>query len=163
LAEVAHHLFEAGPAYAARAVEIGRRAAEHARRQLAFEPAAALVERALAIAHEPAARFELLRLLGEVRMLSDAFARRKAAWRDAAAIARTLEPPELLARAALTYGGGLTFGTTDQVLVMFLQDALAALPEGDPPLRARMMARFAGALQPAIDSRPPMELARAAI
>jgi hypothetical protein len=165
LTEIAHHLFGAGPDHAQRAADMALRAAEQARRQLAFEPAAALVERGLQILPPGNAvgRFELMRLLGEVRLLADDADRGREAAREAAALARSIGSPELLARAALTYGGSWSFGFTDQVLLQLLEEALAALPAGDHPLRARMLARLASALQPARDTSVPIAIARDAI
>ncbi|MBA3462342.1 MAG: AAA family ATPase [Deltaproteobacteria bacterium] len=164
LAEIAHHLLDAGANHGARAAETAQQAAELARRQLAFEPAAALIQRVLSIAppSNQQARYELQRLLAEVLILGGAEQGKEAA-REAAAIARTLASPELLARAALTYGLGYSPGYTDPILVNLLEEALAALPPGDSSLRARLLARLGGALTPAADARPPMGIARDAI
>jgi len=165
LAELAHHLFEAGTDLVDRAVEIALRAAEQASRQLAYEAAAHLVERALSIVPPGNARvrFELMRLLAEVRLHADDRDRGREAAVEATMLARSLDSPDLLARAALTHGGLWTFGSTDRVLVQLIEDALAALPEGDHELRARMMARLASALQPTRDAALPMAIARNAI
>ena len=64
----------------------------------------------------------------------------------ALAEARSLGDPELLARAAIGYAGRLQgFGAAicDQRVVSVLRDALDALPPGDGPLRALVMARLA--------------------
>lgn len=163
--EIAHHLFDAGPEHAARAVEVARRAAERSRDQLAFESAATLVERALEVVppNDVAGRFELLRLLAEVSILAGDVPKGRDHARQAAALARALGSPELLARAALAYGGSWSLGSTDLGLLALLEEALAALPPGDHPLRARMLARLASALQPARDPGPPLALARDAI
>lgn len=60
--------------------------------------------------------------------------------------ARTLDDPEMLARAAMGYAGRLQgFGAAicDQGVVAALQEALRALPPGDDGLRALVMARLA--------------------
>ncbi|HEY5946308.1 MAG TPA: AAA family ATPase, partial [Kofleriaceae bacterium] len=165
LTEIAHHLLDAGPDHADRAAEVAQQAAERSRRQLAFEPAAALIERVLATSppSSQTARFELLRLLAEVRILAGDDARGKEAAREAAELARTLGSAELLARAALTYGLAYNVGSTDQVLVQLLEEALAALPPGDLALRAHMLARLAAALTPSRDMNPPLAIAREAI
>jgi hypothetical protein len=165
LTEIAHHLLDAGPDHAERAAEVAQQAAERARRQLAFEPAAALIERVFAAAPPSSAhvRYELTRLLAEVRILAGDDARGKDAAREAAELARTLGSAELLARAALTYGLSYSVGFTDHVLVQLLEEALAALPPGDSALRARLLARLAGALTPTRDMNPPMVIAREAI
>ena len=164
LSEIAHHLLDAGAAHAVRAAETARQAAELARRQLAFEPAAALIQRVFSIAppSDQHTRFELQRLLAEVLLLGGSDTG-KAAAGEAAAIARALASPELLARAALTYGLGYSLGYIDQNLVNLLEEALAALPPGDSALRARLLARLAAALTPAEDANPPMRIARDAI
>src|SRR6185503_17868535 len=125
----------------------------------------ALIERVFATAPPTSklARFELQRLLAEVRILSGDDARGKEAAREAAELARTLDSAELLARSALTYGLSYNVGTTDQVLVQLLEEALAALPPGDLALRAKMLARLAAALTPSRDMHPPMQIARDAI
>ena len=69
----------------------------------------------------------------------------------------------MLARAALTYGRVFTFAVVDPVMVDLLESALAALPPGDSTLRARLLARLAGALQPAANSEEPVRIAREAI
>ena len=51
----------------------------------------------------------------------------------------------------------------DPVLVDLLEEALAALPPGDSPLRVRLLARLAGALQPTRRTAEPVRLAREAI
>jgi hypothetical protein len=165
LTEIAHHLLDAGPEHVDRAAAVAQQAAERARRQLAFEPAAALIDRVLATAPPSSAlaRFELVRLLAEVRILAGDDVRGKEAAREAAELARTLGSAELLARAALTYGLYYNVGLTDQVMVQLLEEALAALPPGDSPLRARMLARLAAALTPTRDMNPPMQIAREAI
>jgi hypothetical protein len=165
LTEIAHHLLDAGPEHADRAADVARAAAERARRQLAFEPAAALIERVLSTAPPSSqlVRFELVRLLAEVRILVGDDARGKDAAREAAELARTHGSAELLARAALTYGLSYSVGFTDQVMVSLLEEALAALPPGDVALRARMLARLAAALTPSRDMNPPMQIAREAI
>jgi hypothetical protein len=165
LSEIAHHLFDAGIDHASRAAQAALRAAEQARRQLAFEPAAALVERALAVipAANVVGRFELCRLLAEIQLIAGDPARGRDTARQAAAFARSIGSPELIARAALTYGGSWSIGDTDHVLVQLVEEALSALPPGDSSLRAHLLARLASALQPARDPGPPMALAREAI
>ncbi len=165
LAEIAHHLLHAGADHAARACHVALQAAERARRQLAFEPAIELVERVFATAPpaDDRTRFELLRLLAEVRIVAGDDTRGKEAAREAAELARSLRDPELLARAALTYGLSYSVGTTDHVLVQLLEEASAALPPGDLALRARLLARLAAALTPSRDMGPPIARAREAI
>jgi tetratricopeptide (TPR) repeat protein len=56
-----------------------------------------------------------------------------------------------------------TFAIVDPVMVDLLEGALGALPPGDSPLRARLLARLAGALQPSDDTAEPVRIAREAI
>jgi tetratricopeptide (TPR) repeat protein len=64
----------------------------------------------------------------------------------AAAIARRLGDAQQLARAALGFGGRYyDVGTVDEPLVALLEEALAAQPPGDGPVRARLLARLADA------------------
>ncbi len=166
LAEIAHHLLEAGPAAAERAVAAARRAADAAVRQLAFEEAAALLERAAATASLLGAaqtRAELLLAMADARTLAGEIDAGRAACLEAAALARSLDAPELLGRAAIGYGAAFTFGVIDDVLVALLEETLAALPPGDSPARARVLARLAAALQPAREPEQPMAIARQAI
>src|SRR5262249_36974934 len=91
---------------------------------------------------EPARRAELLLALGEARLRFGDPASRDA-FVGAAAAARELEDPELLARAALGFSGlGVSIIAVDGEKVALLEEALAVLPD-DRPLRARVLARLA--------------------
>jgi CheY-like chemotaxis protein/tetratricopeptide (TPR) repeat protein len=84
---------------------------------------------------------------------------------DAIASARGAGDPELLARAAMGYAGRLQgFGAAicDQRVCSVLEEALSALPAGDGPLRALVMARLAEelAVSPAA---APITLGREAV
>ena len=57
----------------------------------------------------------------------------------------------LFSRVLSNYGIEFSFAVVDRVLVALLEESLALLPAEDSPLRARVMARLAGALQPAAD------------
>jgi hypothetical protein len=67
----------------------------------------------------------------------------------AAEAARKLGSAEMLARAALGYGGRFVWTKAggDPRVVSLLEDALAVMPKTDSPLRARLLARRAGALR----------------
>jgi hypothetical protein len=95
-----------------------------------------------------APRARVLLALGEARIRRGEAAAGKDDCREAAVLARALGNAELGARAALTYGGVFVFGVVDPVLVGMLEDSLEVLPPGDSPLRARLLARLAAALQP---------------
>ena len=168
LAEIAHHLLEAGARSASKAVAAAGRAADRAMRALAFEDAAVLLERALAaealiMPADAARRAELLLALGEACLRAGSSERGKEACRQAGALGQQSGSAGLVARAALTYGLEFSFAIVDRVLVAMLEEALALLPSEDSPLRARVMARLAGALQPAADPSGPVTLAREAI
>ena len=174
LAELAHHFLEAAPnGDVDKAIAYARQAAEHAAAVLAYEEAARLYEMALdAIAlDEPtdeATRCELLLSLGDAQARGGDPASWKDTFAQAAEVARNLQAPEELARAALGYGGRFVWfrAGSDRRLVPLLEDAIDALPR-DSPLRARLLARLAGALrdQPAAERRASLcreavELAR---
>ena len=105
----------------------------------------------------------MLLATGEARIRRGEVEAGKADCREAAAIARARDDAELAARAALTYGRVFTFGLVDPVLVDMIETSLAALPPGDGPWRARLLARLGGALQPSLRAEEPVRVAREAI
>lgn len=168
LDELAHHYFEAGPAALDKAIEASRRAAERAIRIFAFEEAALGLERALEALERAAPsdgrrRAELLIELGRARILCGDSEAGMSACRKAAELAEALRSPELLARAALTFGQVFTFGVPGDELTALLERAIASLGTEETPLLARAMARLAGALQPASTPDRPLALARESI
>jgi hypothetical protein len=164
---IAHHYLLSGRACAGEAVRFATLAAERSLRQLAFEDAAELLERALAALADAApgdlaGRAALLILLGTARLRAGDDSGGRAACDEAAALGRRLRAPGLLARSALAYGSVLRPAVVDPILVGMLQEALAGL-DGQDALRAPVLARLAGALQPARDPAEPIAMARAAI
>jgi tetratricopeptide (TPR) repeat protein len=164
-AEIANHLLEAASSVGAgRALQGAERAARRAMSTFAFEDAVAILEKALGVLDpidDPRALADALTLLGEARVRahldgSDACKR-------AAAVARRLGDGELLARAALALGAEITIATVSGLLVDLLSEALRMLPDAPSVLRAKVLARLAGALQPAPDPMGPVALAREAI
>ncbi|HKP58935.1 MAG TPA: hypothetical protein VJV78_19575, partial [Polyangiales bacterium] len=149
----------------ARALEGSLRAAERALRTYAFEDAVAILEQALrtidARTLDPRAHCEALLLLGEAQIRAHREGR--ATCLQAAEIARQLNDAGLLARAGLALGAEIWAGRVNPTLVGLLEEALRALPETASSIRARVLARLAGALQPAFDPTQPMEIAREAI
>lgn len=155
LAELAYHFFEAtAGGDAEKAVEYARRAADRALDLLAYEEAARLLRIALEALDlvdptDERKRCELLNALGEAesRAGNTRFAK-EALW-GAAEIARRLELPRELARAAVVYGGRIVYARAgdDPRLVPLLEEALAALGEDDSELRTRLLGRLAGALR----------------
>jgi tetratricopeptide (TPR) repeat protein len=155
LAEIARHLAAAVPLGDAEpAIDFLVRAGDRAAEQLAYEEAGVHYERALALlggalGATQMRRCELLLALGDARWRAGDTRAARSSFEEAADLARRLDDGELLARAALGYviglGGFLLFarfeaGVTGAGL---LEEALAALPEADSPLRAAVLARLA--------------------
>ncbi|HTV20593.1 MAG TPA: hypothetical protein VMG12_18040, partial [Polyangiaceae bacterium] len=149
---VIHDLFEAGSAAPAQAVaEVALEAAQAELSRLAFEDAARIGRRALALDAPELPD----RLLAELRLvvaesvirLGDA-AGGKALCVEAAALAERAADAELVARSGLVYGTELASGTIDPQMVALLRAGLARLESDRSPLRARVMARLAAALTP---------------
>ena len=174
VAELAHHFFEAAPGGDVdKALEYTERAGERALKLLAYEEAARFYElslQAIELTHpaDQAARCELLLALGDALAKGGSSAEAKEVFLAAAEIARVSLLPELLAQAALGYGGRFPWlrAGNDDRLVPLLEEALAALAE-ESALRVRLLARLAGALrdQPSLEprsslSRQAVELAR---
>lgn len=152
LAELAYHSiagrdFDKGVRYA-------RSAGERALALVAYEESARLYERALEALDlgspgDEKARYELFLSLGEAEARAGDTPAAKRAFLDAAGIARALGLPRELARAAAGYGGRVVWARAgdDDRLVPLLEEGLAALGDEDVELRARLMARLAGALR----------------
>jgi tetratricopeptide (TPR) repeat protein len=155
LAEIAHHYLLAVPAVdPATAIERAVRAGRWASRHLAYEEAARLYEVALRVLDGSGpegqeARISLLLALGFARAGAGDDPRAKEAFRRSAELARREGLPERLAEAALGYGGRFVWMRpgADVHVVALLEEALAALPPEDASLRARLLARLAGALR----------------
>src|SRR6266508_3551916 len=83
---------------------------------------------------------------GDARARAGEFDDAKIAFLHTAEIAKAAGIPELLARAALGYGGRFVWdpGRGDPHLLPLLEDALAALPGTDSELRVRVASRLAG-------------------
>jgi class 3 adenylate cyclase/tetratricopeptide (TPR) repeat protein len=158
LSEIAHHLASATPlGDADRAVDYLQRAGDRAAALSAYEEAALHFERALQLlgATEDTSaerRGELLLRSGEAHWQAGDTKAARARFEEATDVARRLGDAELLARAALGYVNALggfflsarfEIGATGAGL---LEEALAALPEGDSPFRARLLARLTGEL-----------------
>src|SRR5581483_991278 len=154
---LARHLLLAGtPESALGAVECARRAGDVAARRASFDEAARKYEQALeALARATAGgaasdagrtRCEILLALADVLWLAGHRSRARRHLREAAELARALGIPTLLARAAIG-----SVGRTDLALdvpqdaIALLEEALAAFPTGDDPLRVRMLADLARA------------------
>ncbi|MFJ9728621.1 ATP-binding protein [Streptomyces sp. NPDC101209] len=172
-AEVAHHLFLAGPEHAAAAARCACEAAARAEALSAFEDAARWYERAVdawtaraapvpggRAGHAPAGssdRAELVETLlglGAARLGAGEREAAREALLEAAGPARELGRPDLLARAALGLGTGpvgFEVDLDDRQQVDLLTEARAALGAGSPALRAAVTARLslaAGLVEP---------------
>jgi tetratricopeptide (TPR) repeat protein len=150
LAELAHHFFLAPPARGApKAVEYAERAAQLAAAALAYEEAARLYEVALrALQHvdgDAERRCRLLLACGDAQNKAGETLDARKTFREAADVARALGSARLLALAALGLGapGAMIGGIVDQAQVALLEEALAAVGDGHPALRARLLARLA--------------------
>jgi tetratricopeptide (TPR) repeat protein len=126
--------------------------------RFAFEDAAMIGERALeTLTFDSKEACELRIAVGEAWTLAGKVESARAAGARAAADARTLGDPGLLARAALVHATVAGVGGRDEAAVELLRAAFDALDPTDSPMRAKIMARLALALLPA----PPEEHAGA--
>jgi DNA-binding SARP family transcriptional activator len=152
---LAHHFTHAAadgqaPKAAAYALVAGR----HATARLAYEDAAAHLQRGLqalelAAAPDEGRQCELLLALAEACWSSGEMNRAREASRHAAELAERRGEPEQLARAALSFAGPMRFevaAAVTQPLVDLLERALRALGDNESALRARALGRLAGAL-----------------
>jgi DNA-binding SARP family transcriptional activator len=144
-----------------KALTYARQAGDRALTLLAYEEAARLYETALETldlgAPDERTRCELLLSLGEAEARAGNTPRAQKSFLTAAAIARRLDLSRELARAAAGYGGRIVWARAgdDTRLVPLVEEGLAALGDEDVELRARLLARLAGALrdEPAGDRR----------
>jgi tetratricopeptide (TPR) repeat protein len=163
---VAHHLLEAAELSPEAAIRAAIDAARAALEVVAFEDALALLDRAQPVIRNQqlapplVAAFWLC--VAEARIAAGQVIAAKEACTKAAAIARDLEDPELLANAALTWGSEIQPGKIDLELVAWLQQANAGLT-GSTTLKARVLGRLAAALQPAPSPEVPAAMAMNAI
>jgi DNA-binding SARP family transcriptional activator len=171
LSELAHHYLQALPSVDPDlAVEAAQRAGDHAREIAAFEEAARLYETALqALSFRPAPAPEIERRvllsLGQAYAGSGDTATAKDAFLRAAVLSRESGAPDDLAAAALGYGGPLVWARPagDPLVVPLLEEALAVVPADESALRARLLARLAGALRDELDPRRRLEVAGLAV
>jgi tetratricopeptide (TPR) repeat protein len=152
VSELAHHFFAAATAgELSKAIDYSVRAGERAMSLVAYEEAAEHFERALQAyglqerADVPR-RCDLLLAHGTAQSRAGDARNARETFLRAAGLARRLESPERLARAALGYGagmGGFEFGLVDDTLVGLLTEAREALGPVDGPLLARVLGRMA--------------------
>jgi DNA-binding SARP family transcriptional activator/tetratricopeptide (TPR) repeat protein len=163
VAELAQQFHAAG--MSEKAIEYARRAGGRAVSQLAYEEAVRHYESALALVEQPATRCELLLALADAQDRAGETSASRAAYREAADVAQRLGLPELLARAAVGYGGRILWEIArDDERLPLLERALAALSASDSPLRVRLLARLAMSLRGTPDAIARMRaLAREAL
>src|SRR5205814_9715774 len=127
--------------------------ADRALALLAYEEAVRLYELAvdaLALsADDDETHCELLLALGDARSRAGDATGARNAFVEAADIARRAGLSRALAQAAIGYGGRIVWvrAGRDERLVPLLEEALQALGDADHDLRARLLARLAGALR----------------
>ena len=148
LGELAYHFSQvAATGEGAKAGEYARKAGERAMESHAYEDAVAQYRRALDVVGfagpDEALRCELLLCLGSAQARAGDYQECKSSFVRAAEIARRLEIPEQMARAARGYGEPqVEGGSVDQQLLALLQEALDALSLEDSAVRSRLLARF---------------------
>ena len=171
LAELVHHFFLAIPeADPERTVEYARRAGHVAVARLAFEEAARLFGmalEALKLTRQPDddLRCELLLGKGDAHARAGDTLAAKDSFFAAADLARRLDNPEQLCRAAIGYGGRIVWlrAGRDRRFIPLLEDALRATGERSSPERVRLMARLACALRGSPDRERSANLGRQAL
>jgi tetratricopeptide (TPR) repeat protein len=151
LPELAHHRVAAVPVGdVGAALTACERAAAHALASLAFEDAAALLQRGLRLADRaleplsPSRRVALLLALGDAHMRAGDTDAAHEAFAQAANVARANGMSHELAHAALGYGGVVVRpGETDETLLALLEQALEQVADDEQALRARLLGRLA--------------------
>jgi DNA-binding SARP family transcriptional activator len=139
-AELAHHFVEAGGPRA-KAFEYAARAGRRAMDQLAYEEAARTFRRALDALGPDG---ELLLAVSDARLRAGDVEASRESSSAAAAVGRQRGDATLIARAALARSGlSVTVLGHDPETVALLEEALAALGETAPALRARLLGRLA--------------------
>lgn len=174
LSELAHHFFQAAiGSVAPKAIDYGRRAARRSIESLAFEEAAAQLERVLQAldldtdtgsAERLALRCEVLLELGDAHARSGERGRGRDAYREVTVSARRLGRWDLFARAAVGFGMRSEHGApTDASLRLLLEEAREQLRENAPALRSQVLARLSGTEPYASDPRQSVALASEAM
>jgi tetratricopeptide (TPR) repeat protein len=140
-----------------KAIDYTARAAEQAHATAAYDEAVAHLDQAVDLLRDyelqpQTVRGDLLLRLGRTHLARADRAAARAAYTEAATLARKLGSSELLARAALGYALDFASGADPTPApgwiqirdeIRMLEEALQALGESDQPLRASLMARLA--------------------
>jgi DNA-binding CsgD family transcriptional regulator/tetratricopeptide (TPR) repeat protein len=162
VADLAYHAFEAAPlGDVARAVRYARWAGDEAMAQLAYEEAVRQYGRALeALALAPSVdhreRGALLLALGQAQNATGEATAAEGTFVRAAAAGRACGSAEVLAGAALGFGGErIAEAGEDARRIALLEEALAVLGTGasdsTPALRVRVLIRLSEALRAPVD------------
>ncbi len=147
------------------------RAGHQASAVVAHEEAARWYQAALrtldASENDPVLRCNLMLSLGDVRVRAGESVLARAAFVDAASIAREQRMGEQMGHAAVGFGGGQTFDippfTVDVELVALLEEALEILGDADSGMRARVLGRLAVALYFSEEEERRIDLGRQAV
>ncbi len=170
-AELAHHyLSSKDPAYLDVAIGCARQASADALAQLAYGEAAAITSRTIDAVRTlqgpraPALGPLLLELGDALSRLGDT-AGARAAYLDAAVLARSENQPTWLGTAALGYAGPSWqgFGTVDTEAIALLEEALDVVPDDRVALQSKLRARLAIELYFARQPERMLELTDAAL
>ncbi len=143
--QIAHHYFSAAAHKGAdKALEWALKAAQRAREIFAYEQAAEHYGRALSaldlMGHDERRACEILLSLADAQRLLGQSAESVATLRRVEDAARAHGFAELVARAALGCAEAMRDALpTDEAMRRRIEQALQMLPEGDQPLRARLM------------------------
>jgi AAA ATPase domain len=171
LAELAHHLFEgATGGDVEKMIRCARRAGARAVSLLAYEEAVRLYRMALqglesSRADDAKERCEVLLDVGDAQTRAADEAGSKETFLQAADLSRNLNLGDQLARAALGYGGRFVWARAggDPHLIPLLEECLVAIGEDESELRARLLARLAGALRDDPSLEPRESLGKQAV
>lgn len=145
LPALARHFLEAGPEHREQARTYALAAGRQAASRLAHADAAGYLERALTVSPAAAPEEELaLRLeLADEMIRSGRFHDARPTILTAAAIARRLGDARSLAEAAVALGTISEAGSRDPETAALLEEALAAIDDGDPAMRAGLLVALA--------------------
>lgn len=171
LTELARHFVEAAPlGEGERAVAYAREAGDRAQAGLAFEEAASHYERALGVLEVVDGDQRALRCELQIEFGDSLHRAGQRVYRDvlgaAADEARKLNDPRLLARVALArsfLGYVRPIGVVHEEVVALIEEALGAIGERDPGLRARLLAVLAAELTWTSDPTRRVALGREAV
>ncbi|HEY7074827.1 MAG TPA: AAA family ATPase [Solirubrobacteraceae bacterium] len=157
-AELAHHALAAAraggdpqPAFRAAVAAAREAAAALGHAEAAAHYAAALEALELGASAPADERHAVLLALADATFAAGDIEAGRRRYAQAAGVARRAGAAELLVRAALGFAQVQPYGVVDEDAVRLLAEALAALPAGDDPLRARAAGLLAARLEPAHD------------